>query len=241
VPVSSVSSAHGRRSPGAAGVGVYLAIIEEAKLWCVQTLAKITPADYPDLLAAVDARTPQREIARRYDCAPSLVARHIAKAERTRTSSEPARGRDPGVTDPLAPIDPRAEFERIVRTSGDARSRIAALKELAALDQAGKSREKQPDLPPGIRWTRSDQIRWRNITWQDEPDAFAVLLRQDGRALFISKNEADPDRDPEYTPMSQAAIEELNQRIAAKRAARRSRLARRIWELRRQAAAAQAR
>ena len=50
----------------------------------MQTIAKITPADYPDLLAADDAGIPQRELANRYDCAPSLIARHLAKAERAR-------------------------------------------------------------------------------------------------------------------------------------------------------------
>ena len=48
---------------------------------------------------------------------------------------------------------------------------------------------------------------------------------------------ADPES--EYTPLTEAEIAELDERIAAERAARRSRLARRIWELRRQAAAAQ--
>jgi len=64
----------------------------------MQTIAKITPADYPDLLAAVDAGMTQRELARRYDCAPSLVARHVARAERARELSEPAGGSNPGLT-----------------------------------------------------------------------------------------------------------------------------------------------
>jgi len=50
----------------------------------VQTIAKITAADYPDLLAAVADGISQRELARRYGCAPSLIARHVAKATRAR-------------------------------------------------------------------------------------------------------------------------------------------------------------
>ncbi len=50
----------------------------------MHTIAKITPADYPDLLAAVDAGISQRELARRYDCAPSLVARYVERAKRHR-------------------------------------------------------------------------------------------------------------------------------------------------------------
>lgn len=70
----------------------------EAKIHLVSTIAKITPADYPELLMAVDAGTTQRELALRYDCAPSLVARHIAKAKQAREPNEPARGRDRGLT-----------------------------------------------------------------------------------------------------------------------------------------------
>ena len=62
----------------------------------MQTIAKITPADYPDLLAAADAGIPQRELANRYDCAPSLIARHLAKAERARALGELTQKRDPG-------------------------------------------------------------------------------------------------------------------------------------------------
>jgi hypothetical protein len=38
----------------------------------------------PDLLAAVDEGVSQRALARRYGCAPSLIARHVAKAKRLR-------------------------------------------------------------------------------------------------------------------------------------------------------------
>ncbi|MDQ2910556.1 MAG: hypothetical protein M3R26_00525 [Actinomycetota bacterium] len=63
----------------------------------MQNIPKLTPADYPDLLAAADAGTPQRELADRYDCAPSLVARHLGRARRAREPSEPARGDDAGL------------------------------------------------------------------------------------------------------------------------------------------------
>jgi len=62
----------------------------------VHTIAKITPADYPDLLAAVDAGISQRELALRYDCARSLVARHVARAKRARALGERAEEPDPG-------------------------------------------------------------------------------------------------------------------------------------------------
>ena len=60
----------------------------------MQTIAKITPADYPDLLAAVDTGMSQRELARRYDCAPSLIARHVARAKRAREPSDLTREPD---------------------------------------------------------------------------------------------------------------------------------------------------
>jgi transposase-like protein len=59
----------------------------------VHTIAKITSSDYPELLAAVDAGVSQRELARRYDCARSLIARHVAKAKRARELGD--RGQEP--------------------------------------------------------------------------------------------------------------------------------------------------
>ena len=64
----------------------------------MQSIVKITAADYPDLLAAVDAGISQRELARRYGCAPSLVARHVAKAKRARELSDRPQGLDLGLT-----------------------------------------------------------------------------------------------------------------------------------------------
>ncbi len=59
------------------------------------SIRKITPADYPELLAAVDAGVTQRQLARRYNCAPSLIARHVAKARQAQEFS--AVGQEPDV------------------------------------------------------------------------------------------------------------------------------------------------
>jgi hypothetical protein len=64
----------------------------------VHTIAKITPADYPDLLAAVDAGISQRELALRYDCARSLVARHVARAKRARALGDRREEPDLGLS-----------------------------------------------------------------------------------------------------------------------------------------------
>jgi transposase-like protein len=69
----------------------------------MHTIAKITPNDYSDLLAAVDEGVSQRALARRYGCAPSLIARHVAKAKRLRDSSALAQG--PAADQGLVPIE----------------------------------------------------------------------------------------------------------------------------------------
>jgi hypothetical protein len=60
----------------------------------MQRIAKITPSDSPDLLAAVDEGISERELARRYDCAPSLVHRHLARAKRARELTDRVEGPD---------------------------------------------------------------------------------------------------------------------------------------------------
>ena len=73
-------------------------MIEDARVIGVQTIAKVTPADYPDLLAAVDAGVSQRELASRYGCAPSLIARHVARARGAREPGDAPRQPDRGLT-----------------------------------------------------------------------------------------------------------------------------------------------
>jgi transposase-like protein len=69
----------------------------------VQRKPKITPSDYPDLLAAVDEGVSQRALARRYDCVPSLVHRHVARAKRVRELSELEQA--PQADPSLSPIE----------------------------------------------------------------------------------------------------------------------------------------
>ena len=56
----------------------------------MRTLPKITAADYDDLLAAAETGTTQRELARRYGCAPSLIARHQTRARDDREADASA-------------------------------------------------------------------------------------------------------------------------------------------------------
>ncbi len=115
----------------------------------MQTIAKITPADYPDLLAAVDAGMTQRELARRYDCAPSLIARHLARAKRSREPGEPVRGRDPSVTTEPHSGSLREILEARIRDpKTSARDLASLLNALAKLDEEASPRA-ESFFPPG--------------------------------------------------------------------------------------------
>lgn len=235
----------------------------------MHTIAKITPADYPDLLAAVDAGISQRQLADRYDCAPSLVARHVARAKRVRELREPAGGSNPGLT-----ADPHEGSMREILEARIRDPRTSA-RDLASLTNAlAKLKEEQKragsDGHPSISMLRVgthivEPEKWRH-DYDSERPTFRLLIRVRGGmeqmdrltpgqvlqilgiglrvwtpeqlAALEAALRADPE--PEYTPLTEAEIAELDERITAERAARRSRLARRIWDLRRQAAAAQA-
>ena len=235
----------------------------------MQTIAKITLADYADLLAAVDAGMTQRQLADRYDCAPSLVARHVARAKRVRELREPAGGSNPGLT-----ADPHEGSMREILEARIRDPRTSA-RDLASLTNAlAKLKEEQKragsDGQPSISMLRVgthivEPEKWRH-DYDSERPTFRLLIRVRGGmeqmdrltpgqvrqilgiglrvwtpvqlAALEAAVRADPE--PEYTPLTEAEITELGERIAAERAARRSRLARRIWDLRRQAAAVQA-
>jgi hypothetical protein len=149
----------------------------------VQTIAKITPADYPDLLAAVDAGISQRQLADRYGCAPSLVARHIAKAKRAREANEPARRRDVDLS-----ADPH---EGSMREILDARIRDprTSARDLASLTNAlAKLKEEQKragsDGQPSISMLRVgthivEPEKWRR-DYDSERPTFRLMIRVRG-------------------------------------------------------------
>ncbi len=223
----------------------------------MHTIAKITPADYPDLLAAVDAGISQRQLADRYDCAPSLVARHIAKAKRAREANEPAPRRDVDLS-----ADPH---EGSMRELLEARIRDprTSARDLASLMNAlAKLKEEQKragsDSQPSISMLHVgthivEPEKWRH-EYDSERPTFRLLIRVRGgmeqmdrltpgqmlqilgiglpvwtpEELEALEAAVRADPEPEYTPLTEAEIAELDERITAERAARRSRLARRI-------------
>jgi hypothetical protein len=109
----------------------------------MHTNAKITPDDYSDLLAAVDEGVSQRALARRYGCAPSLIARHVARAKRLRDSSDLARG--PGADQSLVPLEgsTREILEAHIRDPRTPRRDVANL--VNALARLTKD---EPPTPP---------------------------------------------------------------------------------------------
>jgi hypothetical protein len=110
----------------------------------VYTIAKNTPADYPDLLAAVDAGITQRELALRYDCTPSLVARHVARAKRARELGDCRDEAD------LAPTAvPHAGSMREI-LEARIRDPSTSARDLASLTNVLVKLDEPPPPPPGV-------------------------------------------------------------------------------------------
>ena len=118
----------------------------------MQTTAKITPDDYPDLLAAVDEGISQRELACRYGCAPSLIARHLSKARRARNLST---AEEKPETDPsIRPIERSAReiVEALIRDPKTSARDVASLTNaLTRMNQ-----EEEPGAPDlSVSWRPS--------------------------------------------------------------------------------------
>ncbi len=219
----------------------------------MQTLSKITPADYPELLASVAAGMTQRELARQYGCAPSLVARHLARARRAEEQRDPTERPDAGATDePLddcrqiepgpAPgaamsdgptntgVDIRQRLEQEALHSTDARSRLAALRELRLLNESGGAGE-TPSRPEGFTFpwpadASSAAIFYFNVEDGLPADlplerSFIVHRGQMGNpdkpSLIVYPLPPDAFRDPtpEEEAEIQARIDALNARERA--------------------------
>lgn len=114
----------------------------------MQTIPKITPDDYPDLLAAVDERITQRELARRYSCAPSLIARHVAKAKSARELTNPEE--EPETDPSVGPIEgsTREILEARIRDPKTPGRDLASLANaLTRLNKEGEPAAPPPTFP----------------------------------------------------------------------------------------------
>jgi hypothetical protein len=164
----------------------------------VHTIAKITPAAYPDLLAAVAAGISQRELARRYDCAPSLVARQVARATRARELSDRTEEPDLVLTAEPHTGSLREILEARIRDpKTSARDLSSLVNSLAKLDEEGEAAERpssdeEPDAQPDY-----DALRERH------PEAavsfHAVRLAEAFRACRAAGIE-----EPSLTPLADA-------------------------------------
>jgi hypothetical protein len=106
----------------------------------VKRIPKITPSDYPDLLAAADEGVSERELARRYDCVPSLVHRHLVRAKRARELAD--REEEPDTERIVEPIEgPVREIleARIRDPHTSARDLASLMNQLSKLDAEGAS------------------------------------------------------------------------------------------------------
>lgn len=148
----------------------------------MQKIAKITPSDYPDLLAAVDDGISERELARRYDCAPSLMHRHLARARRaqdfTEVNLKPDIGRDDG-----APTGSLREIlqARIHDPNTSARDLASLANALARLED-----EKQREPYPPLTALRSGTIIVEPGPRSESERRFRVMWRVPGGIRHVA-------------------------------------------------------
>ena len=152
----------------------------------MQRNPKITPDDYPDLLAAVDEGVSERELARRYDCAPSLVHRHVARAKRFRELSELERAPEADLS--LGPVEgsTREILEARIRDPKTPARDIANLANaLARYEASAPTDSPAPLFRPGTlilepgRRSRGAERRFR------------LMLRAPGRIEHLSNRDYD--------------------------------------------------
>jgi hypothetical protein len=147
----------------------------------MQTIAKITSADYPDLLAAVDAGTTQRELAGRYDCVPSLIARHVSRAKRARRLSERTQEHAPGMNGERQSGSMRELLEARIRDPKTSARDLASLTNaLARLHE-----EEQPSGRPSLH-----ELSLGTLILEPGPAGhkprYRLLMRVPGRIVHVS-------------------------------------------------------
>jgi hypothetical protein len=154
----------------------------------MQTIAKITPADYPDLLAAADAGIPQRELANRYDCAPSLIARHLAKAERARALGELTPKRDRGPAAETQSGSMREILEARIRDPQTSARDLASL--INALARAREEEERTSH--PFLSYLRSGTLILEpGPAGGDGDRRYRLMLRARGGIEHVSSSQYD--------------------------------------------------
>jgi hypothetical protein len=147
----------------------------------MQTIAKITSADYPDLLAAVNAGVPQRELARRYDCARSLIARHVARAIRAQEHSERPRGPDLDMAAMQREGSTREILQALIRNPKTSARDVASLTNALA-----RVNEEEPKSGPSIK-----ELRLGTLIIEPEPRSgpkprYRMMLRVPGGVEYLA-------------------------------------------------------
>jgi hypothetical protein len=148
----------------------------------VKRKAKITPSDYPDLLAAVDDGISERELARRYDCAPSLVHRHVVKARQAQDSKDVNPKPDIGADDD-APTGSLREIlqARIEDPNTSARDVASLANALARLED-----EKQSSPYPPLTALRLGSLIFEPGPASESGRRFRVLWRVRGGIRHVA-------------------------------------------------------
>jgi transposase-like protein len=177
----------------------------------VPRIVKITPDDYSDLLAAVDEGVSQRALARRYGCAPSLIARHVAKAKRLRDSSDPEQG--PGADQSLVPIEgsTREILEAHIRDPRTPRRDLANL--VNALARLPKDEPSPPPDSPALLFRSGTLILEPGRRTREAERRYRVMVRtrrgieHHRRPLGLGGATEQPQVPPRAAAQEQAGLD----------------------------------
>lgn len=151
----------------------------------MRTVPKITAADYDALLASVEAGITQRELARRYGCARSLIARHLARAKQSRARAETVDECDPGVAPESHTGSIRAILEARIRNRETSARDLASLANVLARPDA----EEQVEQIKVVTVDSTGKVIESALSWA----APGVTLAAPNRERLIEKGIAEED------------------------------------------------